>query len=236
MFGFDIGSMVITGVTTLIGMLVSSRLKSKFEYYSKIPMNNRMSGKDVAERMLNENGIYDVQVVCVPGTLSDHYNPMNKTVNLSPDVFEGRSIAAAAVAAHECGHAVQHAEAYSMLKLRSAIVPVVNVASVGLQYLMGISFMLIASMPQLGYWAMLLTVIAFAVTTFFSFVTLPVEFDASNRALKWLESSNITHGEEQAGAKDALWWAAMTYVSAALSSLVMLLYLIMRLTGSSNRN
>ncbi len=236
MFGFDIGSMVITGVTTLIGMLVSSRLKSKFEYYSKIPMNNRMSGKDVAERMLNENGIYDVQVVCVPGTLSDHYNPMNKTVNLSPDVFEGRSIAAAAVAAHECGHAVQHAEAYSMLKLRSAIVPVVNVASVGLQYLMGISFMLIASMPKLGYWAMLLTVIAFAVTTFFSFVTLPVEFDASNRALKWLESSNITHGEEQAGAKDALWWAAMTYVSAALSSLVMLLYLIMRLTGSSNRN
>ena len=236
MFGFDIGSMVITGVTTLIGMLVSSRLKSKFEYYSKIPMNNRMSGKDVAERMLNENGIYDVQVVCVPGTLSDHYNPMNKTVNLSPDVFDGRSIAAAAVAAHECGHAVQHAEAYSMLKLRSAIVPVVNVASVGLQYLMGISFMLIASMPKLGYWAMLLTVIAFAVTTFFSFVTLPVEFDASNRALKWLESSNITHGEEQAGAKDALWWAAMTYVSAALSSLVMLLYLIMRLTGSNNRN
>ncbi len=236
MFGFDIGSMVITGVTTLVGWLISSRLKSKFEYYSKIPMTNRMSGRDIAEKMLHANGIYDVQIVCVPGTLSDHYNPMNKTVNLSPDVFEGRSIAAAAVAAHECGHAVQHAEAYSMLKLRSAIVPVVNVASVGLQYLMGISFMLMMSMPKLGYWAMLLTVIAFAVTTFFSFVTLPVEFDASNRALKWLESSNITHGEEQAGAKDALWWAAMTYVSAALSSLVMLLYLIMRLTGSSNRD
>ena len=236
MFGFDIGSMVITGVTTLIGWLVSSRLKSKFEYYSKIPMTNRMSGKDVAETMLRQSGITDVQVVSVPGSLSDHYNPMNKTVNLSPDVFEGRSIAAAAVAAHECGHAVQHAEAYSMLKLRSAIVPVVNVASTGLQYLMGISFMLMMSMPKLGYWAMLLTVIAFAITTFFSIVTLPVEFDASNRALKWLESSNITHGEEQAGAKDALWWAAMTYVSAALASLVMLIYLVMRFMGASNRN
>jgi uncharacterized protein len=236
MFGFDIGSMVITGVTTLIGWLISSRLKSKFEYYSKIPMTNRMSGRDVAEKMLRENGINDVQVVCVPGTLSDHYNPINKTVNLSPDVFEGRSVAAAAVAAHECGHAVQHAQAYSMLQLRSAIVPVVNIASVGLQYLMGISFMLMMSMPKLGYWAMLLTVIAFAVTTFFSFVTLPVEFDASNRALKWLESSNLTHGEEQAGAKDALWWAAMTYVSAALASLVMLLYLVMRLAGSNNRD
>jgi uncharacterized protein len=236
MFGFDMGSMIITGITTVIGMLVSSRLKSKFEFYSKIPLSNRMSGKDVAEKMLRENGIFDVQVVCVPGTLSDHYNPMDKTVNLSPDVFEGRSIAAAAVAAHECGHAVQHAEAYSMLKLRSAIVPVVNVASMGLQYLMGISFMLMMSMPKLGYWAMLLTVIAFAVTTFFSFVTLPVEFDASNRALKWLESSNVAYGEEQAGAKDALWWAAMTYVSAALASLVMLLYLVMRLTGSNNRD
>lgn len=236
MFGFDIGSMVITGVTTLVGWLISSRLKSKFEYYSKIPMVNRMSGKDVAEKMLRQNGIMDVQVVCVPGTLSDHYNPMDKTVNLSPDVFEGRSIAAAAVAAHECGHAVQHAEAYSMLKLRSAIVPVVNIASTGLQYLMAISFMLLASMPKIGYWVMLLTVVAFAVTTFFSFVTLPVEFDASNRALKWLETNNIVQGEEHDGAKDALWWAAMTYVSAALSSLVMLVYLVMRLMGANNRD
>ena len=234
MFGFDIGSMVITALTTLIGGLISSRLKSKFEHYSQIPMSNGMSGKDVAETMLRQSGIMDVQVISIPGSLTDHYNPMNKTVNLSSDVFAGRSIAAAAVAAHECGHAVQHAEAYSMLKLRSAIVPVVNIASTGLQYLMGISFMLMMSMPKLGYWAMLLTVIAFAVTTFFSFVTLPVEFDASNRALKWLESSNITRGEEQAGAKDALWWAAMTYVSAALSSLVMLLYLLMRLMNSRN--
>ena len=236
MFGFDIGSMVITALTTMIGGLISSRLKSKFEHYSQIPMSNGMSGKEIAETMLRQNGITDVQVVSVPGSLSDHYNPMDKTVNLSPDVFAGRSIAAAAVAAHECGHAVQHAEAYSMLTLRSTIVPVVNIASTGLQYLMGISFMLMMSMPKLGYWAMLLTVIAFAMTTLFSFVTLPVEFDASNRALKWLESSNITHGEEQAGAKDALWWAAMTYVSAALSSLIMLLYLLMRLLNASNRN
>jgi uncharacterized protein len=234
MFGIDLGSMLITGVFTVIGMIISNRLKSKFQYYSQIPLRNRMSGKEVAEAMLRENGINDVQVVSVPGFLSDHYNPLDKTVNLSPDVFEGRSIAAAAVAAHECGHAVQHATAYSMLKFRSAIVPMVNIASTGVSFLMGISFMVAASNPKLGSTLLLVTIIAFAVTTLFSVVTLPVEFDASNRALKWLESTNVTTGEEHEGAKDALWWAAMTYVSAALSSVVMLLYLIMRYNNSRN--
>ncbi len=229
--------MIITMITTGIGMLISGRLKSKFEQYSQVAMRNGMSGRDVAERMLRDNGITDVQVVSVPGFLSDHYNPMNKTVNLSPDVFEGRSVAAAAVAAHECGHAVQHATAYSMLTFRSAIVPVVNVASMGATYLTGFAFMMMASAASsgLGRTLLLVGILAFAVTTLFSLVTLPVEFDASNRALAWLEGANITSGEEHTGAKDALWWAAMTYVSAAMASLVQLVYLIIRYRASGNR-
>ncbi len=229
MFGFDPISLIITVVTSGLGMLISNRLKSKFQHYSQIRMMNGKSGREVAEAMLKHYGISDVQVVSVPGFLSDHYNPMNKTVNLSPDVFEGRSIAAAAVAAHECGHAVQHATAYSMLQLRSAIVPVVNFASMGLQFAMAIAFVTLSTMPQI----MLITIILFAATTFFSLVTLPVEFDASNRAMAWLKESNTAMGEENDGVKDALWWAAMTYVSAALSSLVMLVYLIFRYTAAT---
>ncbi len=232
---FDIGYMLIAGITTLIGGLISSRLKSKFQQYSQVPMRNGMSGKDVAETMLKQNGIFDVKVVSVPGFLSDHYNPLDKTVNLSPDVFEGRSIASAAVAAHECGHAVQHAQAYAMLKFRSAIVPFVNIASQSLTYLMGFSFLVLSVAPKLGVFMMFATIVAFGLTTLFSFITLPVEFDASNRALAWLESSRITTGAEHDGAKDALWWAAMTYVSAALSSLIMLLYLIMRFMSARDR-
>ncbi len=224
MFGMNIGYMVIAGLTSLVGMWVSGRLKSKFQEYSQIRLRNGMSGKDVAEAMLKYYNINDVQVVSVEGFLSDHYNPANKTVNLSPDVFAGQSIASAAVAAHECGHAVQHATAYSMLQLRSAIVPVVNIASMSLQWLMMIAFMLINTMPQI----MLITIVAFGLTTAFSLITLPVEFDASRRALVWLDQSNVTQSEEHAGAKDALWWAAMTYVSAALSSLIMLIYLILQ--------
>jgi Zn-dependent membrane protease YugP len=206
-------------------------LKSKFEHYSQIRLMNGKSGREIAEAMLHHYGIMDVKVVSVPGFLSDHYNPMDKTVNLSPDVFEGRTIAAAAVAAHECGHAVQHATAYSMLKMRSAIVPIVNIASTGLQFAMAIAFVTLSSMPQI----MLITILLFAVTTAFSLITLPVEFDASNRAMAWLKESNMAVGEENEGVKDALWWAAMTYVSAALSSLVMLVYLILRYK-SATRN
>jgi Zn-dependent membrane protease YugP len=229
MFGIDPISLVITLGTSLIGGLISSRLKSKFEHYRQIRLMNGKSGREVAEAMLHHYGIMDVKVVSVPGFLSDHYNPMDKTVNLSPDVFEGRSIAAAAVAAHECGHAVQHATAYSMLKMRSAIVPIVNIASTGLQFAMAIAFMTLSTMPQI----MLITILLFAVTTAFSLITLPVEFDASNRAMAWLKESNMAVGEENEGVKDALWWAAMTYVSAALSSLVMLVYLIFRYTSAT---
>jgi hypothetical protein len=229
MFGFDPISLVITLGTSAVGMLISSRLKSKFQHYSQIRMMNGKSGREVAEAMLLHYGITDVEVVSVPGFLSDHYNPVNKTVNLSPDVYEGRSIAAAAVAAHECGHAVQHATAYSMLQFRSAIVPVVNFASMGLQFAMAIAFMTLSTMPQI----MLITIILFGVTTLFSLVTLPVEFDASNRAKAWLRESNVAMGEENDGIADALWWAAMTYVSAALSSLVMLVYLILRYTSAT---
>lgn len=223
------GYILIAGILSVVGMLVSGRLKSKFAHYSQIPMQNGMSGAQVAETMLRENGIYDVRILEARGFLSDHYNPVDKTVNLSPDVYHGRSVAAAAVAAHECGHAVQHAQAYSMLKFRSAIVPVVKVASVAQQWLLLAAFMFLNTMPQL----MLITIIAFGVTALFSFITLPVEFDASNRALAWLDHSNVTNRVEHEGAKDALWWAAMTYVAAALSALVMLLYLVARYAGAS---
>jgi uncharacterized protein len=227
----DIISLVITGITSLIGMFVSNRLKSKFQHYSQFGLKNGKSGREIAEAMLRHYGINDVQVVSVPGFLSDHYNPINKTINLSPDVFEGRSIAAAAVAAHECGHAVQHATAYSMLQFRSAIVPVVNFASMGLQFAMAIAFLTINTMPQI----MLITIILFGITTLFSLVTLPVEFDASNRAMAWLKDSNMAYGEENDGVKDALWWAAMTYVASAMSSVIMLLYLIMRYMNARER-
>ncbi|SFS93588.1 zinc metallopeptidase [Sphingobacterium wenxiniae] len=208
----------------LISWIVQSRFKSKFKKYSEVPLSSGLSGAEVAQKMLQDNGIYDVQIhVANQGQLSDHYNPTNKTVNLSPEVYHGRSVAAAAVASHECGHAVQHATAYSWLQFRSAMVPVVSIASRLTSWVLmaGVLLMAFGGNP----WVLAIGVGALFLTTLFSFVTLPVEFDASGRALKWLETANITHSrEEHDGAKDALKWAAMTYVVAALSALVTLLY------------
>ncbi|MEO0775955.1 MAG: zinc metallopeptidase [Bacteroidota bacterium] len=219
--------MIVTGALSLVGAFVSNRLKSKFNYYSQVGLSNGMSGQQVAEAMLRYYNIGDVQVVEGQGFLSDHYNPATKTVALSPEVYRGRSVAAAAVAAHECGHAVQHDTAYSMLQLRSKMVPAVKVATGAQQFLLMGALVLAGSFPQL----LLLVIGAFIVTTAFSFVTLPVEFDASKRALVWLDETGITRGSEYEGAKDALWWAAMTYVAAALSALVTLLFLIWRYTS-----
>lgn len=225
-----LGYFIIAGVFSVIGMIISGRLRSKFSYYSQMPVRSGMSGAEIAESMLRHYGIRDVKIVEGQGFLSDHYNPLSKTVSLSPDVYHGRSVAAAAVSAHECGHAVQHATAYSMLQLRSAMVPVVSVASGLQQYLL--LFALGAFGVASSNLLLLITIGVFGVTTLFSLVTLPVEFDASKRALAWLDQSNVARGQEYDGAKDALWWAAMTYVSAALSALVTLLYLIMRLNNN----
>lgn len=224
------GYMIVAGILSLVGMFVSMRLRSKFNKYSQVGLRNGLSGKEIAEAMLRHYNIYDVRVVMGEGFLSDHYNPATKTVALSPAVYDGRSVAAAAVAAHECGHAVQHATAYSMLQVRSAIVPVVQVAAQAQQWLLLGAFLLLNQFPAL----MLITIIAFAITTAFSFITLPVEFDASRRALVWLDETGMATGAEHDGAKDALWWAAMTYVSAALSALVMLVYLVLRYAGASS--
>ncbi|MEY4927684.1 MAG: hypothetical protein RI894_2120 [Bacteroidota bacterium] len=215
-----------------VGMLVQSRLRSKFEQYAKMPISKGWTGKEVAERMLRYYNIFDVQIVQADGFLSDHYNPGDKTVNLSSAIYQGQSIMSAAVAAHECGHAVQHAQAYAALTFRSAIVPVVNVAASFQQYILLGAFMLANQFPSL----LLIAILVFGVTTLFSVVTLPVEFDASNRALAWLDESRTLQPEEYKGAKDALWWAAMTYVVAALSSVAQLLYLIFRFMGARNRN
>jgi len=207
----------------LISMIVQWRFKNKFKKYSEMPLSSGLSGAEIAQKMLHENGIYDVKVVSVEGRLTDHYNPQDKTVNLSPEVYSGRSVAAAAVASHECGHAVQHASAYSWLQFRSAMVPMVSIASRMTTWVLLGGVLLMAFSGN--YWILAIGVVALAVTTLFSFVTLPVEFDASNRALAWLERTNITQSsQEHDGAKDALKWAAMTYVVAALSALVTLLY------------
>ena len=216
-----------------ISMLVSGVLKSKFAAYSKIPLSNHLTGSEVAQKMLRDNGIYDVKVVSVDGFLSDHYNPMTKTVNLSPDVYNGSSIAAAAVAAHECGHAVQHATAYRWLMLRSRLVPVVQFSSGIVQWILLAGVLLINTFPQL----LLGGIILFGLTTLFSVITLPVEFDASNRALAWLNRTNVTNPQEYPKAKDALKWAALTYVVAALASIATLGEYIMIFMGNSrNRN
>ncbi len=215
-----------------ISMLVSMRLKSKFNQYSKVGLASGFSGKEVAERMLRESGIMDVQVVSVPGFLSDHYNPMTKTVNLSPEVFEGRSIAAAAVAAHECGHAVQHSTAYTWLMLRSRLVPIVQVSSSLVQWILIGGILLINVFPSL----LLAGIGLFAMTTIFSVITLPVEFDASNRALAWLRTTGITTETEFPKAKDALKWAATTYVVAALASIVTLVQYILIYLGGRSRD
>ena len=221
--------MLIGGVFSVIGFIVSARLKSKFNHYSQIRIRSGLTGKEIAEAMLRHYGINDVQVSPTQGMLTDHYNPATKTVALSEAVYATNSIAAAAVAAHECGHAVQHATAYSMLRLRSTLVPIVNFSAMTQQWLLIGSFMLINTVPQL----LLITAVVFGVTALFSFITLPVEFDASRRALAWLNESGMTRGEEYNGAKDALWWAAMTYVVAAISALVMVVYLLLRYAGAS---
>lgn len=218
---FFIGFMVLS-------LVVSQTLKYKFNKYSKIPLDNGMSGKDVAERMLQANGIYDVKVESVQGTLTDHYNPANKTINLSPAVYNGRSISAAAVAAHETGHAVQHASAYAWLGFRSKLVPVVTFASRWVSWVILAGILLIQSFPAV----LLAGIVLFAMTTIFSFITLPVEINASQRALAWLSTTGITSYQNHPMAKDALKWAAYTYVIAALGSLATLLYYIMIFTGS----
>ncbi len=225
---FDPLYMIIVGGAAVIGFIVQQKLKSKFNKYSQMPLRSGMSGAEVAEAMLRHYGIRDVKVVAGQGYLTDHYNPLTKTVSLSEAVYHERSIAAAAVAAHECGHAVQHANAYSMLTLRSALVPVVQI-SAGLQQIILIAaFVTINTMPQI----MLAAIVVFGVTALFSIITLPVEFDASRRALVWLDNTGVAKGTEYEGAKDALKWAAMTYVSAALSAVVMLLYLVLRYMGA----
>ncbi len=223
------GIYIIFIVIALVSYLVQASLKSKFERYSKIPIPNGMSGRDVAEKMLHDNGITNVSVTSVEGTLTDHYNPTNHTVNLSKDVYYGNSVSAAAVAAHECGHAVQHATQYAPLKMRSNLVPVVSFASQWMTWILLAGILLIQTMPQI----MLIGIVLFAFTTIFSFVTLPVEIDASKRALVWLNQSNITYGQTQEQAKDALKSAAYTYVVAALGSLATLVYYIIMFMGRS---
>ena len=227
------GIMLVSLLFVGISLVVSMILKGKFSKYSKIPLTNGMSGKQVAEKMLRENGIYDVKVTASQGFLSDHYNPLNKTVNLSPEVFEGTSISAAAVAAHECGHAVQHANSYSWLMMRSRLVPVVQLTSNLVNIVLIIGVIMAAS----GNTTLLLVGIAMmAVTVLFTLITLPVEFDASKRALAWLETTNVTNSAEYPKAKDALKWAAMTYVVAALAAVVTRVQYIMIFLGSRDRN
>lgn len=227
------GIIIVSVVFMLLGMGVQAKLKSKFAKYSKSPTTSGLSGKEIAEKMLRENGIYDVTVTSVEGKLTDHYNPVNKTVNLSPDVYQGRSVAAAAVAAHECGHAVQHATAYSMLMLRSKLVPAVQISSTLSQWV------IIAGLGVMGFGGgsqtvLLIGIILFAVTTLFALVTLPVEFDASKRALAWLDNARITQPEEKKEAEDALKWAALTYVVAALASIAMLVQYILIYQSRNN--
>ena len=220
------GIIFISIIFMIIGMAVQHTLKNKFKQYGQILISSNLSGQEIAKKMLNDNGIYDVQIISVEGSLTDHYNPLSKTVNLSNDVFEGRNIAAAAVAAHECGHAVQHATAYSMLMLRSKIVPAVQVSSTLSQWviLAGIGFMGFGGGNPT---VLLIGIMLFAITTLFSLITLPVEFDASKRALKWLISANIASTQEKEKAEDALKWAALTYVVAALASIAMLVQYIL---------
>lgn len=213
---------ILLGVIFLASWLVQKNLQRKFEKYSQIPLSSGLTGKEVAEKMLRENNIHGVDILSVQGRLTDHYNPTDKTVNLSPEVYAGRSIMAAAVAAHECGHAVQHDRAYAFLGMRSNLVPIVSFSSKYMQWVLLAGILTINIFP----WLLVAGIALFAMTTLFSFVTLPVEFDATNRAKAWLESSNLTTGAEQEGVSDALSAAAKTYVVAALSSLATLVYYI----------
>lgn len=226
---FDLGSMIIGGIVMLVSWLVSNRLQSKFDHYSKVHLRNGMSGAEIAEKMLADHGIHDVRVISTPGRLTDHYNPADKTVNLSEAVYNQRNAAAAAVAAHECGHAVQHAQAYSWLTMRSKMVPMVQISSTLVQWVLIAGILMINTFPSL----LLIGIVLFAVTTLFSIVTLPVEYDASNRALAWLKNKNMVSQQEYAGAEDSLKWAARTYLVAAIGSIATLLYYVMRYVGAS---
>jgi Zn-dependent membrane protease YugP len=228
------GSILLVSLLFLgISRLVSGVLKGKFKTYGRIRLSANLTGREIAEKMLRDNGIYDVKVISAQGFLSDHYNPANKTVNLSPDVYQGVSISAAAVAAHECGHAVQHATAYKWLTLRSNLVPVVSFSSGIVQWILLAGIIMVNSFPQL----LLGGIILFGLTTLFSVITLPVEFDASRRALAWLDRSRVTNAQEYPKAKDALKWAAMTYLVAALASIATLVqYIFIYLGGSRNRD
>ncbi len=229
------GILIIGLIFMAIGWFVSNKLKRKFSEYSKVGLSNGLSGAEIAQKMLNDNNIYDVKVIQVDGQLTDHYNPLDKTVNLSADVYHGRSVSAAAVSAHECGHAVQHATAYSALTLRSAMVPAVNVASkvmgmMNLFLMMGGIYM-ISQGSAFGNMILLILIAANAAIAIFATITLPVEFDASNRALKWMETRNIVNQGEHAMSKDALHWAAMTYVVGALAAIANLAYYVMMFLG-----
>jgi len=229
-----LGYYILIGAIALVSWLVSSQLKSKFKKYSQIHLRNGMSGKEIAEKMLADNGIYDVEVISTPGQLTDHYNPKNKTVNLSEAVFNQRNAAAAAVAAHECGHAVQHAKAYEWLKMRSALVPIVSVTS-GMSQWIVIGGLMLGAAAGLGfgYYVAVVGLIMMAFATLFSFITLPVEYDASNRALAWLKNRNMLSREEYAGSEDALKWAARTYLVAAIGALANLVYWGLQVFGGS---
>ena len=228
-----IGYYILLGLIALVSFVVSSKLKSKFEQYSHIHLRNGMSGAEIATQMLQDNGINDVKVISTPGQLTDHYNPTDKTVNLSEGVYNQRNAAAAAIAAHECGHAVQHATAYNMLQLRSQLVPIVNVASGMSQWLI-IGGLILGAAAGLGFgfYVAIAGLAMMAIATIFSFITLPVEYDASNRALAWLKNKNMLSQQEYAGAEDALKWAARTYVVAAIGALASLLYWALQVFGN----
>lgn len=217
----------------IIGWAVSSRLKSKFRAYQEVALSSGLSGAEVAQKMLSDNRIYDVTITSVEGELTDHYNPKNRTINLSREVYYGRNVSAAAVAAHETGHALQHAAAYSMLEFRSAMVPIVNLSSQLMNIIFMLGFVGIFAFGM-GPQVILIIVLAQAIITLFSLVTLPVEYDASNRALAWLNDSGIARGEEYEKAKDALKWAARTYLVAAIAAVTQLLYFVLRFMGASN--
>lgn len=227
------GYYIIAGLIFVVSLYVSNTLKKKFKHYSKVHLENGMSGKEIAEKMLRDNGITDVKVISTPGRLTDHYHPGKKTVNLSEAVYTQRNAAAAAVAAHECGHAIQHAKAYSWLSMRSTLVPVVSVASQFSQWAIfgGLILMTMVSF-NLGQTVLLVGIIMYGMGTLFSFITLPVEYDASNRALAWLETGNLLNTQEHKAAEDSLKWAARTYVVAAVGSLATLLYFLSIYLGS----
>lgn len=229
-----IGFYAIIGVISLVSWFISNKLKTKFKHYSQVHLRNGMSGAEIAEKMLADHGITDVKVISTPGMLTDHYNPKDKTVNLSEGVYNERNAAAAAVAAHEVGHAVQHAQAYEWLTMRSKLVPVVSITSNFSQYLIfgGIALGAASGNTGIGFMIAIAGLIAMGLGTLFSFITLPVEYDASNRALAWLKNKNIVSQEEYKGSEDALKWAARTYLVAALGSLAMLLYWAWRILGS----